>query len=395
MPGLALQLLCSSYAPASRPVVGSRRCDAPRCSVIPDLAAAPLDALAATPLVSDLAAAPHLAVNPAVFGLVGASALGAAAWSATRPQVPIGAPYPADAKAYDPDKADTFYGARLPLVASRLLRLGALTFAFNLRLALDYFAYKRAGSPEDEPWPNEKDRAKEALGLATQLGPTFIKLAQALSIRTDLIPEVSARRRPPARARSQVPTTHGPTPPPPAVTAAAPHRRTRWSCGSCRTPCPPSTPTTRARSSLASLRCLAARRAGWSKAPPKPARGRRAARPPGPSSGRCSCSLLPERRLSSWSKLAAASAARLRPPHGGGLCRAHAIHGQAGLSSIFAALSPEPLAAASIGQVYKGVLRDGREVAVKVQRPQILDDIALDLYLLRILTPLQTRASAG
>ena len=221
MPGLALQLLCSSYAPASRPVVGSRRCDAPRCSVIPDLAAAPLDALAATPLVSDLAATPHLAVNPALFGLVGASALGAAAWSATRPQVPIGAPYPADAKAYDPDKADTFYGARLPLVASRLLRLGALTFAFNLRLALDYFAYKRAGSPEDEPWPNEKDRAKEALGLATQLGPTFIKLAQALSIRTDLIPEVSARRRPPARPRplagSHDPRTH--------AAAARRHRR--------------------------------------------------------------------------------------------------------------------------------------------------------------------------
>ena len=31
-------------------------------------------------------------------------------------------------------------------------------------------------------------------------------------------------------------------------------------------------------------------------------------------------------------------------------------------------LSPEPLAAASIGQVYKGTLLDGREVAVKVQR---------------------------
>lgn len=51
-------------------------------------------------------------------------------------------------------------------------------------------AYKRMGSPEGVSWPNEKDRAKEALGLATKLGPTFIKLAQALSIRTDLIPEV-------------------------------------------------------------------------------------------------------------------------------------------------------------------------------------------------------------
>ena len=39
---------------------------------------------------------------------------------------------------------------------------------------------------------NEKVRAKEALKLSTQLGPTFIKLGQALSIRTDLIPEAYA-----------------------------------------------------------------------------------------------------------------------------------------------------------------------------------------------------------
>ena len=69
-----------------------------------------------------------------------------------------------------------------------MARLGALTFAFNIRLLIDWQLYKRAGSPEGESWPNEKDRAKEALALATQLGPTFIKLAQALSIRTDLYP---------------------------------------------------------------------------------------------------------------------------------------------------------------------------------------------------------------
>ena len=44
-------------------------------------------------------------------------------------------------------------------------------------------------------------------------------------------------------------------------------------------------------------------------------------------------------------------------------------------------------------QVYKGTLLDGRQVAVKVQRPSILDEIALDLYVLRIHTPLQTRVS--
>ena len=38
-------------------------------------------------------------------------------------------------------------------------------------------------------------------------------------------------------------------------------------------------------------------------------------------------------------------------------------------------------------QVYKGTLPDGRVVAVKVQRPGILSEIALDLYILRLLAP--------
>ncbi|OEU13917.1 hypothetical protein FRACYDRAFT_158094, partial [Fragilariopsis cylindrus CCMP1102] len=47
---------------------------------------------------------------------------------------------------------------------------------------------------------------------------------------------------------------------------------------------------------------------------------------------------------------------------------------------------------ASIGQVYKGKLRkDGMEVAVKVQRPKVLENVALDLYVLRsIIAPFNT-----
>mmetsp|Transcript_1471 Transcript_1471/g.2229 ORF Transcript_1471/g.2229 Transcript_1471/m.2229 type:complete len:1126 (-) Transcript_1471:753-4130(-) len=53
-------------------------------------------------------------------------------------------------------------------------------------------------------------------------------------------------------------------------------------------------------------------------------------------------------------------------------------------TELFSELSPDPIAAASLGQVYKGRLRDsGLEVAVKVQRPQIIDAIALDMYLMR------------
>ena len=160
--------LCSAYAAGSRQAVSPRRCDAPRCSLLADLATAPL--------LTDLASAPLL---PGAAVLVAASAAGAVL--ATRPTGPVGAPYPADAKGYDPAAADAFYGARPLVVASRLLRLGSITLAFNVRLGLDYLAYKRAGAPEDESWPNEADRAKEALALATQLGPTFIKLAQALT----------------------------------------------------------------------------------------------------------------------------------------------------------------------------------------------------------------------
>ena len=202
---------------------------------------------------------------------------------------PLGAPYPARADAYDPEAAREL-PARLPAVAARLLKLASLTGGFNVRLGLDYLAYKRMGEPEETPWPNEKARAKEALALATQLGPTFIKLAQALSIRTDLIPEAYALEL--RQLQDAVPPFD----------------------------------STVAKGIIAQ---------------------------------------------------------ELGAPSGDA----------AGLGSIFKRLGGEPLAAASIGQVYKGELPDGRQVAVKVQRPNILDDIALDLFLLRLLTPLQTRVS--
>jgi len=53
-------------------------------------------------------------------------------------------------------------------------------------------------------------------------------------------------------------------------------------------------------------------------------------------------------------------------------------------SDIFDSLSPEPLAAASLGQVYKGTLKStGEVVAVKVQRPGVYESISLDLFILR------------
>ncbi|KAK9787007.1 hypothetical protein WJX73_009983 [Symbiochloris irregularis] len=50
---------------------------------------------------------------------------------------------------------------------------------------------------------------------------------------------------------------------------------------------------------------------------------------------------------------------------------------------VFASLSPSPIAAASLGQVYRGTLRSGEDVAVKVQRPFVLETVTVDLFILR------------
>lgn len=53
------------------------------------------------------------------------------------------------------------------------------------------------------------------------------------------------------------------------------------------------------------------------------------------------------------------------------------------ISEVYSELSPNPVAAASLGQVYRGRLHTGEEVAVKVQRPNLGPVITLDLYLMR------------
>ncbi|MEO9223680.1 MAG: AarF/ABC1/UbiB kinase family protein, partial [Acidimicrobiales bacterium] len=49
------------------------------------------------------------------------------------------------------------------------------------------------------------------------------------------------------------------------------------------------------------------------------------------------------------------------------------------IDELFARFEPDPLAAASIGQVHEAVLHDGRKVAVKVQYPGVADAIRADL----------------
>ncbi|MDX1497366.1 MAG: AarF/ABC1/UbiB kinase family protein, partial [Salinisphaeraceae bacterium] len=52
-------------------------------------------------------------------------------------------------------------------------------------------------------------------------------------------------------------------------------------------------------------------------------------------------------------------------------------------SKLFAEIDPEPYAAASIGQVHRARLHDGREVVVKVQYPGVADSVDSDLRQLK------------
>lgn len=194
-------------------------------------------------------------------------------------------PYPPGTTTYDPQAAADFYSKRPLLVIKRVLRLALLTGAFNTGLLFDWLVLGKLFKDEEYKAlrRNEPRRAKEALELCQQLGPTFIKLGQALSIRQDLVPEAYANE----------------------------------------------------------LRQL-------------------------------------QDRVPPFSNEEAYRVLRNEL-------------GVEDLSLIFAELTPEPVASASIGQVYRGRLAaTGQDVAVKVQRPGILGEIALDLFVLRTLTPIQT-----
>ncbi|MEB3239502.1 MAG: AarF/ABC1/UbiB kinase family protein [Cyanobacteriota bacterium] len=54
-------------------------------------------------------------------------------------------------------------------------------------------------------------------------------------------------------------------------------------------------------------------------------------------------------------------------------------------AKLFSSFPDRPVAAASLGQVYRALLHDGRPVAVKVQRPHLHERLQLDLAVIRVL----------
>ena len=190
---------------------------------------------------------------------------------------------------YDPVSAKRYFNERVGLVLLRAIEVAIYSGAFLLGLGMDYITGKISS--------NSDARAMELSVLLTKLGPSFIKVGQSLSIRTDLLS--------PAYVRG---------------------------LKSLQDQCPPFS-TEEARNII-------------------------------------------ESELGSR------------------------------IEEIFVMFPNEPIAAASLGQVYKATIstssgdnnNDGsgsggleRDVAVKVQRPNIMNQIALDMHLIREVAPVIKR----
>ena len=90
---------------------------------------------------------------------------------------PPGSPYPMNK--YDPVSARRYFDGKWSLVIGRATQITFLSSAFLSGLGLDYLT----GNLKT----NAQKRADELSVLLAKLGPSFIKVGQSLSIRTDLL----------------------------------------------------------------------------------------------------------------------------------------------------------------------------------------------------------------
>ncbi len=259
--------------------------------------------------------------------------------------------YPSTNGRYNAADAERYFGARPALVLGRALRIAGLSAGFAAGLLGDRFLLAAGLIDADEVEAKSPERAAQLTALLTKLGPTFIKIGQSLSIRSDLLP--------------------------PAYIAGLEQLQDKV---------PPF-------STEEALRIM--------------------------EEELCSAEAQKAR--------AATAASSARGGVGGGAV-APVVANR--LEDVFVSLSAEPVAAASLGQVYRGRLTpafaakvrkqrrqlnnggsvtvDGTvtstaeeeekedqegeedkpfEVAVKVQRPDILESVALDMHLIRLIGP--------
>lgn len=169
---------------------------------------------------------------------------------------------------YDPERINNYYNSRFFSVIARFLKIATIFASFFFTLWWDKFT----GQVDN----NQRQRAIRLRDLLTELGPTYIKIGQALSTRPDLVPPIYLEEL--ALLQDQLPS----------FANEVAYKFIEEELG----------------------------------APPQ---------------------------------------------------------------EIYAELSPNPIAAASLGQVYKGKLKTGETVAVKVQRPDLIGRITLDIYIMRLL----------
>mmetsp|Transcript_51116 Transcript_51116/g.119711 ORF Transcript_51116/g.119711 Transcript_51116/m.119711 type:complete len:823 (-) Transcript_51116:164-2632(-) len=183
---------------------------------------------------------------------------------------------------YSVERINTYWEAEQGALVERWTRFLGISTPFVTRFFFSLLNGKL--------WEDEKDLAKQAVDNLTELGPTFVKLGQVLSIRPDVLPPTTMKEL--ARLQDNIETF----------------------------------PSEEARA-------------------------------------------LVEKEIGN------------------------------SIDELFSSFTAEPVAAASLAQVYRAVLREtGEEVAVKVQRPGALETVSKDLYVLRrladVVQPLIQRFTA-
>ena len=96
-----------------------------------------------------------------------------------RASLPEGSPY--RTSLYDPKEAAEYFNKRPLSLLKRSYEISSPVIMFGFQLYIDYLR----GSLFEPAI--EEQRAKDITQLLTKLGPTFIKVGQSLSIRTDLL----------------------------------------------------------------------------------------------------------------------------------------------------------------------------------------------------------------